>query len=117
MAEPSSTSAAALGLSSGMVGAILLSLGISWPLLLWGVVGCVVGLSWAPAVGRIRAGALFLSAAMASAKGGAVVSFYYFNGSHDMAQGLAVGIGIVFHPGLTFIIKEAPGWFLSKRSA
>ena len=116
MAEPSSTSAAALGLSSGMVGAILLSLGISWPLLLWGVVGCVVGLSWAPAVGRIRAGALFFAAAMLSAKGGALMAAHMFSGSHETAQGLAAAMGIVFHPALTATVNALPA-IIAKRFA
>lgn len=110
MAEPVSPTASAIaaGLSSGLVGAMLIPLGITWPLVAWGALGCIVGLSWAPAVGRLRAGALFAAAAMLSAKGGAVASALWWAASVDVAQGLAAVFGVVFHPLLTAVVGALP---------
>jgi hypothetical protein len=119
MAEPvvsPAASAAAAGLSSGLIGALLVPLGLTWPLLLWAGLGCIVGLSWAPAVGRLRASALFGASAMLSAKGGAVASALWWAASVDAAQGSAAVLGIVFHPLLTALVGALPA-IISKRLA
>lgn len=118
MAEPVSpaASAVAAGLTSGLVGAILVPLGLTWPLVLWGACGCVVGLSWAPAVGRMRSAALFGAASLLSAKGGAVASAVMWSASVDAAQGAAAVLGIVFHPALTALVGALPA-FIQKRLA
>ena len=86
-------SAVAVGLTSGLFGAILVQMGLTWPLLVWAASGCVVGLSWAPPVGRIRAALLFVVAALLSAKGGV----YFFPSDVNAAQGVAALLGIFFH--------------------
>jgi hypothetical protein len=108
MAEPTATTSGILALASGVAGAILLSLGISWSLLIWSALGCIVGVTWAPETGRIRAIALFASAAMLSAKGGAIAAGIWFAGSSETAQGIAAGLGILFHPALSVIVNELP---------
>lgn len=110
MAEPVSPAASAIaaGLSSGLVGALLIPLGLTWPLVLWGGLGCVVGLSWAPAVGRVRAAAMFGAASLLSAKGGAVASSLMWSASVDAAQGAAALLGVVFHPLLTNLVGKLP---------
>lgn len=111
MAEPSTTaSAVGLGLSSGLLGAAMIALGISWPLVLWGILGCVVGLSWAPTVGRARAAALFAAAALLSAKGGAVAAAM-MGYSEATSQGIAAVLGIGFHPAITAFVKAIPEQF------
>lgn len=87
---------------------MLLSLGISWGLLIWAALGCIVGVTWAPETKRLRAILLFMSAAMLSAKGGAIASNIWFAGSIDTAQGIAAGLGIFFHPLLSIIVSELP---------
>jgi hypothetical protein len=109
MAEPTTTSSAGIiAFGSGMAGAMLLSLGISWALLIWAALGCIVGVTWAPETGRIRAISLFSSAAMLSAKGGAIASTIWFAGPSETAQGIAAGLGILFHPLLSIIVSELP---------
>ena len=108
MAEPTSaSSAAAVAIASGTTGAILVALGITWPLLLWGCVGCIVGLSYAPTTGRVRAFALFGAASLLSAKGGAVGAIWAQYGQ-EAAQGIAAALGIVFHPLLAAIVAKLP---------
>lgn len=116
MAEPTSTSSGALALASGMAGAILVGLGISWALLTWGALGCIVGLSWAPKVGRARALSLFSASALLSAKGGAVLAVFWLHTGVDAAQGIAAGLGILFHPLLTAIVTHLPA-AIAKRFA
>lgn len=116
MAEPITPSAAAAGLSSGIVGAVLVGLGITWPAVIWGVCGCIVGLSWAPATGRLRAFALFGAASLLSAKAGAVGALLWFAGSDNVAGGLAAASGIIFHPSLAVVVNKLPD-IITKRFA
>jgi hypothetical protein len=97
-------SAVAVGLSSGLVGAVLVQFGITWPLLAWAACGCVVGLSWSPAVGRIRAGVLFIAASLLSAKAGA----YFSPSDINAAQGIAACLGVFLHPIATALAKALP---------
>ena len=110
MAEPVSpaASAVAAGVSSGLLGALFVPLGLTWPLVLWASLGCVVGLSWAPKVGRLRAASLFGAAALLSALFGKIGAAH-FGGGIDLAQGLAAVLGIVFHPLLTAVVDKLPG--------
>lgn len=97
-------SAVAAGLVSGLVGAVLVQFGITWSLLAWAACGCVVGLSWSPAVGRIRAGVLFIAASLLSAKAGA----YFSPTDINTAQGIAAGFGVFFHPLVTALAEALP---------
>lgn len=90
---------------------MLVPLGLTWPLVLWGSMGCIVGLSWAPAVGRVRAGALFAAASMLSAKGGAIAAYWWWSSSVDAAQGTAALLGVVFHPAVQWLVGNV-GEFL-----
>jgi hypothetical protein len=45
---------------------------------------------------------------MLSAKGGAIASTIWFAGSSETAQGIAAGLGILFHPLLSIIVSELP---------
>ena len=102
-------SAVASGLASGTAGAILLSAAsLTWPLVLWGTLGCVVGLSAAPATSRWRAVLLFVAASLISALAGSVVSVHWFAGSEPAAQGLAALAGIVFHPTASVLMRLVP---------
>jgi hypothetical protein len=103
MAEPSASSAVALGIASGTAGAVLVGLGLSWPVLIWGSVGCIVGTLWAPATGRWRAISLFCAASMLSAKFGT-----WFASNPDHAQAMSAGIGVVFHPLMSAIAAKIP---------
>lgn len=117
MAEPTTTtSAGLLALASGIAGAMMLSLGITWALLIWSALGCIVGVTWAPVTSRSRAIILFIASAMLSAKGGAVSATIWFNGGMEQAQGIAAGLGIFFHPVLSVIVNELPK-IVSKRLA
>lgn len=109
MAEPTS-SAIVGGVTSGAVGAVLIALGISWPLVIWGVCGAIFGLSRAPETGRARAIILFLCTALMSAKFGMVIALYAFSGSVDVAGGLSVLMGVVMHPMLAAVVEFIPSF-------
>jgi hypothetical protein len=109
MTEPTSaTTAVSLGIASGTAGAVLVGLGLSWPVLIWGSVGCIVGLSWAPATGRWRALSLFGAASLLSAKAGTMGAVLWFAASPEYAQGMSAGVGMVFHPLLSAVVAKIP---------
>ena len=115
MAEPTS-SGGVIALASGVAGAILVALGISLPVLVWGMVGCIVGVSWAPKTGRTRALALFSASALLSAKGGAVAAVLWYSGATGTAGGIAAVLGIFFHPLLSAAVVLVPQ-IIAKRLA
>jgi hypothetical protein len=102
------------GLASGIAGSILIALGISWPLVIWAVCGSIIGLSWAPETGRIRAFALFVASSLLSAKGGMVAALLWWDGSYDVAGIAAALCGCVFHPALSAFVTAVPA-FISRK--
>lgn len=113
MAEPSSSGVVAGSISSGIVGA-LAALGVPWPLLAWGIIGSIVGLSWAPESGRMRAFFLFTCASLCAAKFGLALSAWAFNSHADIAGALACGLGIVMHPLLSAVVESIPTYIASR---
>lgn len=109
MAEPSSTAAGvSLGVASGLVSALLLALGLSGQLIVWAMIGCVIGATWAPPTSRFRARALFLCSTLACAKVGAAAAEHWYSGTQQAAGGICVLLGIFFHPLLAAVIKRLP---------
>lgn len=109
MAEPTTTTTAAgWALAAGTLGAFFASIGVSWPLVFWGLVGGLFGLSFAPPAGRLRSMAMFPGSALLAAKGGAVVGAQYFAGNPDMAGALAAVGGIIAHPLIAASVKALP---------
>lgn len=118
MAEPttSTTAALLLGISAGALGAVLSSLGLTHGLLVYGAVGSIVGMMFAPEASRWRAATTFLSASILSAKAGSVSAEVWFGASANIGQGLAAFAGVFFHPGVQAVATSLPE-FLRKRFA
>ncbi len=113
MSDHAASGAVAGSISSGIVGALAV-LGVPWDLLVWGVVGSIFGLSWAPEAGRLRAIFLFACSALSSAKFGVALSAWLFKSNPDIAGAIACGLGIVMHPLLAAIVESIPAYIKSK---
>ena len=100
-------------LASGLMGA-LVALGIPWPMLAWGVIGSIIGLSWAPESGRIRSLMLFLCSGLCAAKFGVALSVWMFSGHPDIAGAISCGLGILMHPLLSAVVENIPAYVARK---
>lgn len=111
MAEPTTTAATttAWALAAGTLGAFFASIGVTWPLVFWGLVGGLFGLSFAPPAGRLRSMAMFPGSALLAAKAGAVCSAQWFAASADVAGALAAVGGIIAHPLIAASVRALPG--------
>lgn len=111
MPEPTTTTTGALwALAAGTVGAFLASIGVSWPLVFWGLVGGLFGVSFAPPAGRLRSMAMFPASALLAAMAGKLAAAHWFTASPDVASGLAALSGIMLHPTIAAGVKLVPAW-------
>mgnify|MGYP000435088956 CR=1 FL=1 len=113
MAEPTTTStAAAWAVAAGLFSAFLGAIGVSWPVLFWGAVGSIIGSGFAPKVGRRRAMVVFPAASLLSAKSAllsaAVAGSVGAMSGEPLAQAIAGGAGIFFHPITALIAHHLP---------
>lgn len=114
MAEPTSTAGVAFTLAAGVASAILVSLGITWPLVCWAMIGCIVGVSFAPKTGRLRAFLLFIASCLLSAKGGAALQELWYPTHANAGTAIAAALGVFFHPLLTAIVARLPALVAQK---
>lgn len=105
MTEPTSTTAAA-GYAFGAVFVALV--GVEPQALVWGVVGAVIGLTFAPPTGRFRAGLVFLAVAFASAALGTWAAEYWHSGSHVARNAWSLGVAVLFHPLFAALVQAVP---------
>lgn len=105
---PSETPVAG-SVASGVSGA-LLALGIPGELLIWGVIGSIFGLSWAPESGRVRAIFLFVASSLFSSKLSVIIVASCFDGRSDIAGAVACGLGAVMHPFLAAVVDNIPAY-------
>lgn len=109
MAEPASTATTvSLGLASGIVSALMVALGLTGQVVVWAMIGCVIGVSWAPRMSRLRGLLLFLCSTLASAKAGSAAAELWYQQAHQAAGGLALLLGIFFHPLSAAVVKRLP---------
>lgn len=109
MAEPTTTGAAVgWAAASGLLAAFLAGIGITWPAVFWATVGGVIGATFAPQVGRLRAMLMFPASSLLAAKGGMVFGAMWFAGDAGYIGGLAGLGGIVFHPAITALVQALP---------
>lgn len=108
MAEVTSATAAATAAGAGAF--FLAAIDLHPSLLLFGIVGAIVGLTWAPPQqNRHRAILLLIATAFVSASFGAWIGEWKFPGSLHAAKALAAAFGAVLHPALSALIAALPG--------
>lgn len=95
----------------GMVSAFTLELfGLPVQPIVWGLIGGFLGAGWAKPAGKLSSVLVYLSASLTSALAGhAIASFEGWGPS--VANGLAAGISIFFHPILAAIVQRVPAFF------
>jgi hypothetical protein len=109
VAEPTTSAVAAAG-SAGAGAFFVAAVGVHPSLLLFGAVGAIVGLTWAPPQeSRYRALALMFAAAFVSAGLGAALAEAYFPTALHAGKGLAALIGAFLHPAMNASIAALPG--------
>jgi len=91
------------GMAAGVGGAVLALLGVDAPTLTAALIGSVLGVAGAPAVGRWHAVCLFLAAVCAAAIAasvlGPLVSAWLPAIPATIAgKGVALGVGVLLHP-------------------
>lgn len=97
------------------MGAVVVALiGVEPQVLFWSLVGCGVGVTFAPSAGRVRAALTFILAALASALLGTFVAAEMIGLEAPAARlalatkGLALILGIAFHPLLAVVVASIP---------
>ncbi|MDH4392660.1 MAG: hypothetical protein QE285_14715 [Aquabacterium sp.] len=106
-------SAVVQGLAAGVGGAVLTLLGVDAQTLTAALIGCVFGVSFAPAVNRWRAVLLFFAAVSASAIAASVlgppVSALLPSITPAIAgKGVALAVGVLLHPIIQAASLAAP---------
>lgn len=91
------------GLAAGVGGAVLALLGVDAPTLTAALIGCVIGVSFAPPVGRWHAVCLFAAAVCASAiaasgLGPLLSSWFPVVTPAIASKGAALAVGVLLHP-------------------
>jgi hypothetical protein len=102
------------GLAAGVGGAVLSLLGVDAPTLTAALIGCVFGVSFAPATGRARAVCLFVAAVCAAAQVSSVVgpllsSWLPAITPAVASKGVALAVGVLLHPMIQAASVAAPG--------
>lgn len=106
MAEPTTT---ATGAVAAGIGALFVALiGIEPQALVWGFVGAVFGLSFAPQSGRVRAALVFVAVAFAAALLGTWAADFWHANSRIARNGWAMALGAAFHPLLAAFVQAVP---------
>ena len=106
MAEPTTTAAGAA--AAGVTALFMALLGIEPQALVWGLVGAVFGLSFAPQSGRVRAALVFIAVAFAAALLGTWAAEFWHAGSRIARNGWAMALAAAFHPLLAAFVQAVP---------
>lgn len=105
MSEPVAAVAAGIGAATVAV------LGLEPQALVWGFVGASIGISTAPAAGRMRAIAVFLAVVLAAALLGSWAAEHFFEARGVARNAWCLLLGISFHPLMTVAVQNIPGVF------
>lgn len=107
MAEPATTSASAAAV--GLAGAgLLASLGLETAPLFWALIGSSLGMSFAPKVGALRAGIVFVCVLLSSSLLGAWLSVKYAGGEQISRNAFSCLVALFFHPALSVALTKIP---------
>jgi hypothetical protein len=94
--------------SAGLGAMILATLGVEPQALLWGAVGASIGLTVAPASGRVRAVLMFCAVVMMSALAGTYFAEHHMAGSIVARNAAAAATAALFHPLFTAAVAGLP---------
>jgi 4-amino-4-deoxy-L-arabinose transferase-like glycosyltransferase len=109
MAEPTTTTASVgWAVAAGTLGAFFAAIGVSWVAVFWALMGGLIGVSFAPQTGRLRAMLMFPTSALLAAKAGTLGAVQFFAASSDWSGGLAAVSGIVLHPVISATVQAIP---------
>lgn len=106
MTEPTLTASGAAAAGAGALFVALI--GLEPQAIVWGLVGAVFGLAFAPKSGRWRAALVFLAVAFAAALLGTWAADYWHAGSRIARNGWAMALGAAFHPLLAAFVQAVP---------
>lgn len=95
--------------STAAIGALFVAIiGIEPQALVWGLVGAVFGMAFAPQSGRLRAALVFAAVALASGLLGTWAADFWHEGSKLARNGYSLGIAVAFHPLLATFVQAVP---------
>lgn len=106
MADLTSTTAAAVG--AGVGAAALNAIGLEPSQLLPSFFACLVGAGFAPEMGRLRAGLVFVSAVVCSAVVGKFAALRWLDASVLSSALCTIAVGLFFHPMTAALLKVIP---------
>ncbi len=106
MAEPTVTAGGAV--AAGVTALFVAMVGIEPQALVWGLVGAVFGLSFAPQSGRVRAALVFIAVAFAAALLGTWAAEFWHADSRVARNGWSMALGAAFHPLLAAFVQAVP---------
>lgn len=106
--SPDPTHEMTISAAAGVAAVVVATLGVHPQEVMWGMVGSVVGASFAPPASRWRAVAVFIATTLACALFGEWLAVEFLGGGMLARNGSACGLAIVFHPLLTIIVQRLP---------
>ncbi len=106
--SPDPLQEATLATAAGLSAIVVATIGVHPQVVMWGMVGSVVGASFAPPASRWRAVAVFVATTLACALFGEWLAAVYLGGSKLASNGAACALAILFHPLLTIIVQRLP---------
>jgi hypothetical protein len=106
MSDPSS--AAAVGVGTGIGAMVLATLGVEPHSLLYGAVGATVGVGMAAQMGRVKSVFVFLAVVMLSASFGTAIAAHAWPESSVARNAMSGALGLFFHPLLAGIVSGIP---------
>lgn len=106
MSDP--TAAAATAAGAGVGALILSTLGVEPQALLWAAVGASIGVTLAPASGRVRSMLTFMAVVLLSSLAGTYVAHEHLAGSVVARNAVSAGVAMLFHPLFTAAVSGVP---------
>lgn len=106
MADPTGAAPAAVG--AGISALVVAMIGVEPQALVWGLVGAVFGVPFAPPSGRVRSVLVFLAVTAACALLGTWAAAHWHDGSRMARNAWAMGLGVVFHPLVAAAVQVVP---------
>lgn len=100
-----------VGVGAGLGSVTAAVLGVEPQALVLAVIGCGIGIGFAPRSGRVRAVLLFVAVVAACAVLGTWAAAQWFGASPLARNGISLILGIAFHPLLGVMIARIPSTF------
>lgn len=107
MAELTTPTAAGL-IASGAGATILSSLGLEPAPLFWALIGATLGITFAAATTRVRAGVVFVGVVLSCSLFGAWLAQRYMGGEQISRNAFACVLALFFHPLVSLALTKMP---------